>query len=180
VENQAPTRALRRTLPVRDGLVAPDGPVARLALVERHRASGAVVNAFVEGFGYDRPCAVASTVSHDCHHLLIVGTDARDMAAAANRLAEVGGGVTVWSEGVELALLEMPIAGLMSDQRADVVAAKADAVLAAMAACGCGLANGFMQHSLLALAVIPALRISDRGLVDVDRFALTEALIPSA
>lgn len=177
IENQAPTRALERTLPVRDGLVTPEGAVARIALIERHRASGTIVNAFVEGFGYDRPCAVASTVAHDCHHMVVVGTDPADMAAAANRLAEIGGGVAVWSEGRELALLEMPIAGLMSDERAEVVAAKADAVLAAMAACGCTLANGFMQHSLLALAVIPALRISDRGLVDVDRFALTTPVV---
>ena len=83
----------------------------------------------------------------------------------------------MWAQGRELALVEMPIAGLMSDERAEVVAAKADAVLAAMRACGCTLNNAYMQHSLLALAVIPALRISDKGLVDVTRFALTEVLV---
>jgi len=177
IENQAPTRALERDLPVSDGAVGLSGGVARIALVERHRATGGVVNAFVEGFGYDRPCAVASTVAHDCHHMIVVGTDEADMALAANRLAEVGGGVTVWAQGRELALVEMPIAGLMSDERAEVVAAKADAVMAAMRACGCTLNNAYMQHSLLALAVIPALRISDKGLVDVTRFALTDVLI---
>jgi adenine deaminase len=170
IENQAPTRALIRELPVRDGRVEPAGDVARIALVERHRGTGAVVNAFVEGFGYDVPCAVASTVAHDSHHMIVVGTSEADMAAAANRLAEVGGGVTVWREGRELAIVEMPIAGLMSDERAEIVAAKADAVIEAMRACGCRLANAYMQHSLLALVVIPELRISDRGLVDVRAF----------
>ena len=176
IENQAPTRALTRRLPVSGGAVGLAGDVARIALVERHRATGGVVNGFVEGFGYDRPCAVASTVAHDCHHMIVVGTDAEDMAAAANRLAEVGGGVTVWSQGRELALVELAVAGLMSDERAEVVAAKTDAVLDAMRRCGCRLANAYMQHSLLALAVIPELRISDRGLVDVTRFELVDVI----
>jgi adenine deaminase len=96
------------------------------------------------------------------------------MAAAANRLGEVGGGVTVWKDGAEIALVELPIAGLMSYSPAREVAAKAQAMVEAMAACGCTLNNAYMQHSLLALVVIPSLRISDLGLVDVDRFALTD------
>jgi adenine deaminase len=179
IENQAPTRALERELEVRDGSVTidPGQDVCRIALVERHAATGGVVNAFVSGFGYDRPCAVASTVAHDCHHMIVVGTSRADMAAAANRLAEVGGGVTVWAGGQERALVEMPIAGLMSDERAEIVAVKADALVAAMRDCGCTLNNAYMQHSLLALAVIPALRITDKGLVDVTRFALTDVLM---
>jgi adenine deaminase len=85
----------------------------------------------------------------------------------------VGGGVTVWQDGAETALVELPIAGLMSDRPAKEVAAKADAMVAAMQACGCTLNNAYMQHSLLALVVIPELRISDLGLVDVTRFELT-------
>src|SRR5690606_22037457 len=92
VENQAPTRALERELPVVDGLVVGTGDVCQIALVERHRGTGAVVNAFVAGFGYDAPCAVASTVAHDSHHIIVVGTSSPDMALAANRLAELGGG----------------------------------------------------------------------------------------
>jgi adenine deaminase len=172
IENQAPTRALVRTLPVRDGKVEGDaaGDVCHIALVERHRGTGAVVNGFVSGFGYDRPCAVASTVAHDSHHMIVVGTDRADMARAANRLAEVGGGVAVVAGGEELALVPLPIAGLMSDRRAEEVADQAAAMVAAMQACGCRLNNAFMQHSLLALVVIPELRISDVGLVDVTRF----------
>ncbi len=179
VENQAPTRALERDLPVEDGVVAMDGAadVCQIALVERHRATGAVVNAFVHGFGYDRACAVASTVAHDSHHMIVVGTNKADMALAANRLAEVGGGAIVVSEGKTLALVELPIAGLMSDERAEIVARKADALVAAMRACGCALNNAYMQHSLLALAVIPELRISDKGLIDVRRFEKVDLLI---
>jgi adenine deaminase len=101
------------------------------------------------------------------------------MAMAANRLGAVGGGVTVWREGHELALVELPIAGLMSDAPAAEVAEKAAAMVKAMADCGCRLNNAYMQHSLLALVVIPSLRISDLGLIDVDRFEKTDLLLPA-
>ncbi|MFT8243000.1 adenine deaminase [Roseomonas sp. BN140053] len=172
VENQAPTRALVRRLPCRNGRVEADAAqdVCHVAVVERHRGTGTVSNGFVSGFGYTGSCAVASTVAHDSHHVLVVGTSREAMAAAVNRLAEVGGGICVMRDGRELALVELPIAGLMSDERAEVVARKAGRLVAAMAECGCGLNNAVMQHSLLALVVIPELRISDIGLVDVRRF----------
>ncbi len=174
VENQAPTEALTAELPVIDGNVEGQGGTCQIALVERHRATGDVVNGFVSGFGYTGKMAIASTVAHDSHHMIVVGTDRDMMAQAANRLGAVGGGVTVWKDGKELALVELPIAGLMSDQPAADVARKADEMVAAMAACGCTLNNAYMQHSLLALVVIPELRISDLGLVDVTTFALTD------
>jgi adenine deaminase len=174
VENQAPTEALTAELPVVDGLVEGKDDVYQIALVERHQGTGKVVNGFVSGFGYQGRMAMASTVAHDSHHMIVVGTDREMMAAAANRLGEVGGGVTVWKDGAELALVELPIAGLMSDSPAIKVAAKADQMVAAMADCGCTLNNAYMQHSLLALVVIPSLRISDLGLVDVDKFEITE------
>ena len=108
--------------------------VCQIALVERHRGTGEVINAFVSGFGYTKDCAMASTVAHDSHHIIVVGTNKDDMALAANRLAEVGGGVVLFSEGKELALVEMPIAGLMSDERAEIVAAKAEKLTEAMRA----------------------------------------------
>ena len=174
VENQAPTKALTAELPVTDGVVEGEGGVCQIALVERHRATGGVVNGFVSGFGYEGRMAMASTVAHDSHHMIVVGTSREDMALASNRLAEVGGGVTVWKDGEEIALVELPIAGLMSDSPAAEVAAKADRMVAAMAECGCTLNNAYMQHSLLALVVIPELRISDLGLVDVTTFELTD------
>lgn len=174
VENQAPTKALTADLAVTDGLVEAQGDVAQIALVERHLATGKVVNAFVSGFGYEGRVAMASSVAHDSHHMIVVGTCREQMALAANRLAEIGGGVTLWRDGQEMALVELPIAGLMSDRPAREVADKAQALVAAMAACGCTLNNAYMQHSLLALVVIPQLRISDKGLIDVTRFEVTE------
>jgi adenine deaminase len=96
------------------------------------------------------------------------------MAAAVNRLARIGGGVTVWKDGAEIACVPLPIAGLMSDSPAAEVAAAASRMVAAMAEVGCTLNNAYMQHSLLALVVIPELRISDLGLVDVTRFEITD------
>ena len=92
------------------------------------------------------------------------------MAMAANRLHEVGGGVVVYKDGQEIALVELPIAGLMSNERAEIVAAKADRMVEAFKECSCFLNNAFMQLSLLALVVIPELRISDLGIVDVTEF----------
>lgn len=179
IENQAPTKALQATLTVSNGHVDMDqaADICQIALVERHRATGGVTNAFVSGFGYNQPCAVASTVAHDAHHMIVVGTNHVDMALAANRLAEVGGGITVYSKGQELALVELPIAGLMSDERAEVVAVKAQKMVDAMIKCGCKLNNAYMQHSLLALVVIPELRISDVGLIDVTTFSKTDLIV---
>ena len=179
VENQAPTRALEAKLPVVDGRIQPDPAqdVCRIALVERHRATGAVVNGFAGGFGFNVPCAVATTVAHDSHHMIVVGTDTADMARAANRLGEAGGGVVVFKGGEEIALVELPIAGLMSDERAEVVAAKAERMVEAFRACGCTLNNAYMQLSLLALVVIPELRISDKGIVDVRRFEVVPLVV---
>ena len=175
VENQAPTKALTAELDVVDGYAQPDEGkgVAQIALVERHRGTGKVVNGFVSGFGYKGRMAIGSTVAHDSHHMIVVGTDPEMMAAAANRLGEIGGGITVWKDGAEIAQVPLPIAGLMSDSPAAEVAAKAGRMVEAMAECGCTLNNAYMQHSLLALVVIPELRISDLGLVDVTRFELT-------
>jgi adenine deaminase len=174
IENKTNTRALERTLAVEDGLVVGDRAqdVAQAAVIERHRGTGRVVNGFVSGFGYNVDCAVAATVAHDSHHMIVVGTNRDDMALAANRLQEVGGGFIVVSKGSELALVELPIAGMMSSERAEIVAAKTEKVLAAMVACGCTLNNAMIQHMFIALPVIPELRLTDIGLVDVTRFEL--------
>jgi adenine deaminase len=179
VENQAPTRALIRALPVENGMVAgdPRQDVCQIALVERHQATGGVTNGFVQGFGFNVPCAVAATVAHDSHHMIVVGASKINMALAANRLGEVGGGVVVFKDEEEIALVELPIAGLMSDERAEIVAGKAARMVEAMAECGCTLHNAYMQLSLLALVVIPELRISDLGLVDVTKFEVVDLFV---
>ena len=182
IENQAPTKALQRPLDVKSGMVEMDraNDVCQIAVVERHRGLGTVVNAFVSGFGYNVECAVASTVAHDSHHIIVVGTNHNDMAQAANTLSEIGGGVVVVSNGKELARVELVIAGLMSDEPAEIVATKAEKMVAAMKACGCNLNNAFMQHSLLALVVIPELRISDMGLIDVRSFEKVDLFLQSS
>ena len=163
-------------MPVEEGNVQITEGVSFLSLVERHQGTGSVTNGFVSGFGYTGSMAIASSVAHDSHHMIVVGTDRKLMAAAANRLGEVGGGVTLWKDDAERALVELPIAGLMSDSQAAEVANKAQALISAMIDCGCSLNNAYMQHTLLALVVIPELRISDLGLVDVTRFELTDVV----
>lgn len=178
IENQAPTKLLKDVLPVENGFVKGDldKDICQVALVERHRGTGQITNGFVSGFGYKEKCAVASTVAHDSHHMIIVGTDQENMALAGNHLASIGGGVTVFKDGVELATVSLNIAGLMSDAPAQNVAKAADNMIEAMQICGCKINNGYMQHSLLALVVIPELRISDLGLIDVKKFEITELL----
>lgn len=172
VENQAPTRHLRLPVQATNGQIPADipGDLAKIALVERHRATGEVQVGLVQGFGFTTACGLATTVAHDSHHMIVVGTSEADMALAANTLAEIGGGQVVVQAGKVIGLVELPIAGLMSDERAEIVAQKAETVLAGFRACGCTLNNPNMQLSLLALVVIPELRISDLGLVDVTRF----------
>ncbi len=178
VENQAPTRHLVMEVPVLNGEVRPsvEQDIAKVALVERHRGTGEVQVGLVHGFGFTEPCAVASTVAHDSHHLLVVGTDEAQMALAVNKLAEVGGGQVVVKDGQVIGLVELPIAGLMSTERAEVVAHKAGTILEGFRACGCTMENANMQLSLLALVVIPELRISDKGLVDVNQFRIIPVL----
>ena len=175
IENQAPTRHLRLSLPVIGGEVTgdPGQDVCQIALVERHHATGGVVNGLVQGFGYKGSMAIASTVAHDCHHMIVVGTSRTEMSAAANRLAEIDGGFCLMQDGRELACVRLPIAGLISDRPATRITADLNHLRQGMKACGCNLNNAYMQHSLLALAVIPELRISDKGLVDVNTFAMT-------
>lgn len=169
IENQAPTNHLVIEMPVVDGQLQVDKPqdIAKIALIDRHHNSGKIQMGFVHGFGFTESCAVATTVAHDCHQLIVVGTDESCMAKAANTLAECGGGQVVVLHGEVQGLVELPIAGLMSNESGQTVARKAANVLAGFKECGCNLNNPNMQLSLLGLVVIPEIRISDKGLVDV-------------
>ncbi len=171
IENQAPTKHLKFSVKPIKGQILVDmaRDLAKIALVERHRATGEVKVGLVHGFGLKVPCAFATTVAHDAHQMIVVGTDEANMAIAANELARVGGGQVVVRESKVLAVVELPIGGLMSNERAPIVAYKAQQVLEALRVCGCALNNANMQLSLLALVVIPELRISDKGLVDVNQ-----------
>jgi adenine deaminase len=178
IENQAPTIHLKMDVPSNAGKVHADTnrDIAKLALVERHQGTGSVTVGLVSGFGFTEKCGIASTVAHDSHHMIVVGTDEADMAEAANSLARSGGGQVVVKEGQIIGQVELQIGGLMSTERADIVAKKAATVLDGFRACGCTLNNPNMQLSLLALVVIPELRISDKGLVDVKNFSLVPVL----
>ncbi len=172
IENQAPTRHLRMDVPVAEGEIQVDlqRDLCKIALVERHKGDGRVQVGMVHGFGFQGRCAIASTVAHDSHHMVVVGTDEGCMAQAANTLAEIGGGQIVIKDDQVIGQVALPIAGLMSNAPASEVARQAATVLHGFEACGCRLNNPNMQLSLLALVVIPELRISDLGLVDVTKF----------
>lgn len=172
IENQAPTRHMRMSVEAVDGEVKQDiqRDLAKVALVERHHGTGAVQVGLVHGFGFAESCAVASTVAHDSHHMIVIGTDDANMAAAANHLAQIGGGQVVVNRGEVIGEVRLPIAGLISDQEASEVARQVESVLEGFRSCGCQLNNPNMQMSLLGLVVIPELRISDQGLIDVKNF----------
>jgi len=172
IENQAPTRHLKVVVPVNDGELHANQyqDLAKIAVLDRHKDSGTIQKAFVSGFGLRETCAIASTVSHDCHQMIVVGTDDENMAIAVNKLRETQGGQVVVRNGTVIGLVELSIAGLMSNQSAEHVARAADSVLAGIRACGCELNNANMQLSLLSLVVIPALRLSDKGLFDGEKF----------
>ncbi len=172
IENQAPTRHLHIEVEAKQGEVSIDlsRDLLKIALVERHKGTGRVKVGLVQGFGLKVSCAIATTVAHDSHHMIVVGSAETDMALAANTLARAGGGQVVVRQGEVIGQVELPIAGLMSNEHAGVVARKAATVLQGFKTCGCTLNNPNMQLSLLALVVIPELRISDLGLVDATKF----------
>jgi adenine deaminase len=172
IENQAPNQHLHLEVVANAGEVHADilRDLAKIAVIERHHNSGRIQLGLVSGFGFNLPCAFGSTVAHDCHQMIIVGTDEKDMALAANKLAEVGGGQIVVKNGQVIGLVELAIGGLISTEKAENVAGKTVTILQGFRACGCTLNNPNMQLSLLALVVIPELRITDKGLVDGTNF----------
>jgi adenine deaminase len=151
--------------------VEPDADLAHAAVVERHRATGRVGRGYVTGFGLARG-ALASTVAHDAHNVVVVGRSGEDMHTAVARLAEIGGGQVAVLDGAVLAEVPLPLAGLMSDRSAAEVSDQIEVLnRAAAERLGTTVAEPFMQLSFIALSVIPQLRLTDGGLVDVDRFA---------
>ena len=178
IENHAGTKHLKFDVQPVNGEIKADitRDLAKIALVERHRGTGGITLGLVSGFGFTAKCAIASTVAHDSHHMIVVGTDDASMAVAGNTLARSGGGQVVVRNGEVIGQVELKIAGLMSTEKADIVARKAESILEGFKMCGCELNNPNMQLSLLALVVIPELRISDKGLVDVTKFEFISVL----
>jgi adenine deaminase len=149
----------------------PGRDLAKIAVVERHHATGRVGKGLVRGFGL-RTGAFASTVAHDAHNLVVVGTSDADMTACAARLAELGGGIVVARDGAVRGELALPVAGLLSDRPVEEVVERLEALQAMLREQGVTDPAPFMTLSFLALSVIPELKLTDRGLVDVDRFEL--------
>jgi adenine deaminase len=173
VPGQIVTESLVERPTTENGFVVadPERDLAKIAVLERHLGSGRVGLGLVRGFGL-RSGALASTVAHDAHNIVVVGVDDGDMHRAVQRLVEIGGGlVVVEGRGVR-AELGLPIAGLLSDAPLTEVLEASRACVAAARNLGCELATPFQTLSFLALSVIPSLKITDRGLVDVDRFEL--------
>src|SRR5918999_3843531 len=149
----------------------PDRDLAKIAVVERHLGTGRIGLGFVRGFGL-RSGALATTVAHDAHNIVVTGVDDHDMSRAVRRLAETGGGVVVVEDGGVRAELRLPVAGLLSTAPLQEVVDASRSCVEAARALGCELPSPFQSLSFLALSVIPSLKITDHGLVDVDRFEL--------
>ena len=156
---------------VESGRYVPDPrrDILKLAVIERHKGTGNIGLGFVHGFGFQSG-ALGSTVGHDSHNLAIVGVGDADMAEAARALAQAGGGQCVVRDGRVLALMPLPIAGLISDQPIETIVSQQRALLEASRSIGCEIPDPFMPLSFLPLVVIPKLKLSDLGLVDVDLF----------
>src|SRR6056297_3446379 len=173
VEGKIITEHLHEVIAVEDGdkLPDPSRDLIRIAVVERHGKNGNIATGFVRGFGLQRG-AIASTVCHDHHNIACVGVDYADMALAANRLSEIEGGFVVAAGGEVLAELALPVAGLMSLESFEEVHDRLVDLRRAAKGLGVTLNEPFLQLAFLALPVIPALKITDRGMVDVTKFEI--------
>jgi adenine deaminase len=178
IEGQIVTGASAEEPKVEDGFAVADSArdLAKIAVVERHLGTGRIGLGFVRGFGLERG-AMASTIAHDAHNIIVVGMEDDDMARAVQRLAEIGGGLVVIADRGVQAELPLPVAGLLSDAPLSEVVEASGACVEAAEALGCTYPAPFQTLSFLALSVIPKLKITDRGLIDVDRFELVS---PSA
>lgn len=167
-ENHVETGELHVKLPVKDGVLQVGGEdgLCKIAVFERHKGTGNKSVAVVGGIGFCEPAAIAMTVSHDSHNILVIGSDDALMAEAANAVADAQGGVVVLTHKGRTEF-PLAIAGLMSAEPFEIAAAQSAAISAALQEAGCTLNYAFMTLSLLALAVIPTLRLSDRGLVRI-------------
>lgn len=165
-------------LPVVNGAIQSDPArdILKAFVFERHHATGTFGCGFVKGFGIERG-AMASTVAHDAHNLLVVGTNDDDMALAANTLVACGGGQVVVADGKVVALVELPIAGLMDDKSAAEMSEKVHALERAWEEIGCTMPSPFMTMALIPLACLPELRLTNRGLVDCTTFTFADLVV---
>jgi adenine deaminase len=178
VKDQIVTQSLEDNPTIENGLVQsdPDRDLLRCYVVERHHASGNIGKGLVKGFGLKKG-AIASSISHDSHNIVVVGVNDEDIFKAVTQINKMGGGLSVVSDGKVLDVLELPIAGLMSTDPLELVNQRLQKLNQETRALGCPLADPFMAISFLALPVIPKLKITDMGLVDVDKFEFVDLFI---
>lgn len=178
LENQIITEAriMNATIVNGEAVADPSRDLLKMAVIERHHARGNYGLGFIQGIGL-RQGAIAGSVAHDHHNVVVIGADDRSMMTAAHAVEEMGGGLVVVAEDQIIAQLPLPIAGLMSDQPIYEVAATYDALRAAAKAQGSRLNDPFMAMSFMALEVIPELKLTDKGLVDVNSFELVDLFV---
>jgi adenine deaminase len=173
IPNQIITRKVVKKIILRDGVAYPNikKDILKIAVVERHRATGNIGIGFVQGFGL-RKGAIGSSVAHDSHNLVVVGTNDQDILKAVMTIKKIGGGLVAISDGKVLASLPLPIAGLMTDAPVSKVHRQLGALHKSAKSLGCKLPDPFMTLSFLSLPVIPELKLTDKGLVDVNQFKI--------
>ena len=174
IPNQLITQHLQMEVPIRDGLAQADPArdILKMAVIERHMHSGNVGKGFIHGMGLKRG-ALASSVAHDHHNIVVIGADDTSMMTAARRVAAMGGGLVAAEGDQVLAEVPLPLAGLMSKEPMAIIREQVDKAIAAAHHLGSPLHDPFMGMSFMALEVIPSLKLTDQGLVDVDRFQFT-------
>lgn len=179
IEAMVTTRHIIMEVDVRDYKVESDieRDIIKVAVLERHHGTGNMGKGLVTGFGIEGG-AVASSVAHDSHNLIVMGADDRDMAYAANKLIDIGGGMIIVRDGEVLGLVELPVAGLMSTEDAENVSMKVEGLSDAWREIGRDMISPFMTMSLLPLSVLPEIRVTDKGLIDTINFKKIPLIIP--
>ena len=175
IPKQLITKQTVENVKIKNGFAISDisNDILKIAVIERHKASGNIGLGFVKGFGLTSG-AIASTVAHDSHNMIVIGTNDEDMFYAANELVKSQGGKIIVENGKTLAQLSLPVAGLMSNLPAEEVIQKLDKLNTAANQIGCKIADPFMSMAFLSLSVIPELKMTDKGLIDVNKFEVTE------
>lgn len=180
-EGKTLTRHLIERVKAEDGLINPqvDRDIVKAAVIERHKLTGNIGLGFVKGFNIKRG-AIASTVAHDSHNIIAIGVDDADIAYAVNKLVEAGGGVIAVESLKTKAFINLPVAGLMSDESYESVVVKVKEMEEAWVKLGCTMRSPFMTMSLLSLPVLPELRITDKGIIDTVNFRRVPIVANSA
>ncbi len=178
IENQIVTEHRQHTLPVRNGLVQadPNADVLKISMIERHGRNGSMSNAFISGFGLQRG-ALAGTIAHDHHNLVVIGADDASMHRAVQAVADMGGGIAICNGDEMLAQMPLPVAGLMSEAPLQEVDEQYRELQQASANLGGKMHDPLMALSFMGLEVVPSLKITDQGLVDVDAFEFIPVVV---